>query len=157
MAKRMSSPLTVLRFSCWHFSEAAARHQRRFRVFGLNLKRTLAGDEGDELAHALLHAFLGLLCDLGVLGQGSLHDAGDWSKVANVSVVGGTGGRALGPVGHGRLRRRRHAAVLSTVQYNRATCRRQRRRANQNDGGWGRGYVPLAIGSHRSCSLTSNS
>jgi len=98
------------------------------------MTHTLAGDEGDELAHALLHAFLGLLRDLGVLGGGSLHDAGDWSKVANVSVVGGTGGWALGPVGHGRLRRRRrHAAVLNTVQA--AGLNAIERRAEGSDGG----------------------
>jgi hypothetical protein len=84
----MSSPLTVLRFSCWHFSEAAARHQRRFRVFfGFNLKRTLAGDEGDELAHAFLHTFFRFFGNLGVFGQSHFHDPGDWGKVVNVSIL----------------------------------------------------------------------
>lgn len=49
-------------------------------------RRTLAGDKGDELADALLHTLLCLLCDLGIIGQSILHDAGDWSKVANVSI-----------------------------------------------------------------------
>lgn len=47
---------------------------------------TLARDEGDELAHALLHALFCLFRDLCVLGERRLHDARDWSKVANVSV-----------------------------------------------------------------------
>ncbi len=47
---------------------------------------TLACDEGDELAHALLHAFFRFFGDFGVFGQGHLHDTRDWSKVANVSV-----------------------------------------------------------------------
>ncbi len=48
--------------------------------------RTFAGDKGYEFAHAFLHAFLGLLGNLGVLGEGQLHDARHWSKVADVSV-----------------------------------------------------------------------
>lgn len=70
---------------------------------------TFAGDEGDELAHALLHAFFRLLCDLGVFGQRRLHDAGDWSKVTDVSIGRGTVGRALQAVawrGRGRGRGR---------------------------------------------------
>lgn len=49
--------------------------------------RTLAGDEGDELADTLLHALLGFLRDLRILRQGGLHDAGHWSKIMNVSIV----------------------------------------------------------------------
>ena len=49
-------------------------------------QRTLACDEGDELAHTLLHTFLCFFGDFGILGQGHLHDSGDWSKVTNVSV-----------------------------------------------------------------------
>jgi len=86
MAKRMSSPLTVLRFSCWHFSEAS----RVTSVAGgrrADWKRfTLARNEGDELADALLHAFLCFFGNLGVVGQCHLHDAGDWSKVTYVSI-----------------------------------------------------------------------
>jgi hypothetical protein len=37
----------------------------------------LAGDEADELGHALLHRLLGLLGDLGVGRQDLLHDAAD--------------------------------------------------------------------------------
>lgn len=47
---------------------------------------TLAGDEGDELAHALLHALLGFFCDFGIFGKGKLHDSRDWSKVTYVSI-----------------------------------------------------------------------
>jgi len=52
------------------------------------MTHTLAGDEGDELADALLHAFFGLLCNLCVFGQGHLHDSGNWSKVTYVSIAG---------------------------------------------------------------------
>lgn len=55
-------------------------------VLQRNLEHTLAGDETDELADAFLHALLGLLCNLGVLGERVLHDSGDWSKVADVSI-----------------------------------------------------------------------
>jgi hypothetical protein len=82
----MSSPLTVLRFSCWHFSEAAhGRCQLQWRA-ETGAELTLARDEGDELADAFLHALLCLLCNLGVFGQGHLHDSRDWSKVADVSI-----------------------------------------------------------------------
>ena len=47
---------------------------------------TFARDEADELAHAFLHALFGFLGDFGIVGQGGLHDAGHWSKVANVSI-----------------------------------------------------------------------
>jgi len=49
-------------------------------------KLTFARDEGDELGHAFLHAFLRLLRNLCVLGQSGFHNSGDWSKVANVSI-----------------------------------------------------------------------
>ena len=89
MANRMSSPLTVLRFSCWHFSDAVCTHDviSACREPDAEEVRTFAGDEGDELADALLHAFFGLFRDLGVFRQSRLHDPGDWSKVANVSVT----------------------------------------------------------------------
>lgn len=47
---------------------------------------TLAGDEGDELADAFLHALLGLFCDFSVIGKSILHNSSHWSKVAYVSV-----------------------------------------------------------------------
>ena len=46
-------------------------------------RNTFAGDERDELAHTLLHAFLSLLCNLCVLWEGSLHDTGNWREVTN--------------------------------------------------------------------------
>lgn len=49
--------------------------------------RTFARYERDEFAHTLLHAFFGLFGDFGVLGQSRLHDARDWGKVMNVSVL----------------------------------------------------------------------
>ena len=49
-------------------------------------KLTLTRDEGNELANTFLHTLLRLLCDLGVVGKSILHDASDWSKVANVSI-----------------------------------------------------------------------
>lgn len=49
--------------------------------------RTFTRDEANEFAHAFLHAFFGLFCNLGVLGERSLHDASDWSKVVNVSIL----------------------------------------------------------------------
>lgn len=57
------------------------------RRFCATKVRTLAGDEGDEFADALLHALLGFLRDLRILRQGGLHDAGHWSKIMNVSIV----------------------------------------------------------------------
>ncbi len=47
---------------------------------------TFTCDEGDEFADALLHAFLGLLCDFGIVRQSILHDARDWSKITDVSI-----------------------------------------------------------------------
>lgn len=47
---------------------------------------TFARNERYELADALLHALLCLLCDLGIVRQRILHDSSDWSKVANVSI-----------------------------------------------------------------------
>lgn len=49
-------------------------------------QHTFASDEGDELAHALLHTLFGFLCNLGVIRKGVFHNAGHWSKVANVSI-----------------------------------------------------------------------
>lgn len=47
---------------------------------------TFAGDERDELAHALLHAFLCFFGDFGIVGESRFHNARDWSKVTNVSI-----------------------------------------------------------------------
>jgi hypothetical protein len=47
---------------------------------------TFAGDERDELGDAFLHALLGFFGNLRVLGQRGFHDAGDWSKVTDVSI-----------------------------------------------------------------------
>ena len=49
---------------------------------------TFACDKRDELADALLHAFLRLFGDLGIVWQSGFHDSGDWSKVADVSIGG---------------------------------------------------------------------
>ncbi|KAI3441099.1 uncharacterized protein J3R85_002773 [Psidium guajava] len=43
-------------------------------LLALALVRGLAGDEADELRDALLDGLLGLLGDLGVRGEGPLHD-----------------------------------------------------------------------------------
>ena len=111
MANKISSPLTVFLFSCWHFSDAVIGQPRSARCGSARDVRpshenrgrelTFARDKGDELADAFLHTLLGLLGNLCVLGEGILHDAGDWGKVANVSIVavvaiglGGRGGRA---------------------------------------------------------------
>ena len=48
---------------------------------------TFASDEADKFAHTLLHALFGFFGDLSILGQGHLHNAGDWRKVSNVSIV----------------------------------------------------------------------
>lgn len=40
-------------------------------------KPTFTGDERDEFAHAFLHALLGFLCYLRIIGQSQLHDTGD--------------------------------------------------------------------------------
>lgn len=102
MAKRMSSPFTVLRFSWWHFSEAMSSQSSApqgdlslslihalpsFRGWGGEFSLTFTGDEADKFAHTFLHAFLGLFGDLGVLRESILHDTGDWREVANVSIV----------------------------------------------------------------------
>ncbi len=47
---------------------------------------TLAGYERYELAHALLHALLGLFGDLGVVRESIFHDPGHWRKVPYVSI-----------------------------------------------------------------------
>jgi hypothetical protein len=88
MANKMSSPFTVLRFSCWHFSDAGGMAALAV-VSWTNLgqgRNTFAGDERDELAHALLHAFLGFFGNLCVFWQCHFHDSRNWSKVPNVSV-----------------------------------------------------------------------
>ena len=54
----------------------------------LEVELTLAGYEGDELAHAFLHAFLCLFGYFGVVGQRHFHDARNWSKVTYVSIQG---------------------------------------------------------------------
>ena len=62
---------------------------KKFWIFGQAIdfgKRTFAGYEGDELAHAFLHALLRFFCYFGILGQCQLHDSRDWSKVTDVSV-----------------------------------------------------------------------
>lgn len=48
---------------------------------------TFAGDEGDELANAFLHALFRLFGDLGILGESIFHNAGHWCKVSDVSIV----------------------------------------------------------------------
>jgi hypothetical protein len=85
MAKRMSSPLTVFRFSCWHFSDADQEVSFTSDHFEL-LRLTLAGDEGDKLGDTFLHALLCLLGNLCVFWKGGFHDSRDWSKVADVSI-----------------------------------------------------------------------
>ena len=50
------------------------------------MRRTFAGDERDELADTFLHAFLGFFCDFGIVWESTLHDTGDWCKVAYVSI-----------------------------------------------------------------------
>src|ERR1700675_1594560 len=50
--------------------------------------RTFACDEGDELAHAFLHALLCLLRNFGILWECCLHDTSNWSKVSYVSIRG---------------------------------------------------------------------
>jgi hypothetical protein len=96
----MSSPLTVLRFSCWHFSDAV--REVSACATGIapanQMPRTFASDEGYELANTLLHALLGLFGDLRVFGQSGLHDSRDWSKVVDVSIGIGTRFRAFGTV-----------------------------------------------------------
>lgn len=103
MAKRISSPFTVLRFSWWHFSEAmsgqssacsgdlslspSCTRSRAFKGWDEEFSLTLTGDEADEFANTFLHALLGLFGDLGVLWESILHDTGHWRKVANVSIV----------------------------------------------------------------------
>jgi predicted small integral membrane protein len=71
--------LLLALFGCWtrYVSGCGMR---------INGKLTFAGDEGDELADALLHAFFGFLGYLCVVGKRHLHDAGDWSKITNVSI-----------------------------------------------------------------------
>ena len=48
--------------------------------------RTFTCNERNKLAHAFLHAFFCFFGNFGVLGQRSLHDSSDWSKVAYVSI-----------------------------------------------------------------------
>ena len=58
MAKRMSSPLTVLRFSCWHFSLAASRGQmiRTSKREGTVIP-SLVMKEMNSLTHSCMHSF----------------------------------------------------------------------------------------------------
>lgn len=50
------------------------------------VRRTLTGDEGDELADTFLHAFLGFFGNFGIVWKGTFHNSGDWCKVAYVSI-----------------------------------------------------------------------
>ena len=136
MAKRISSPLTVFRFSCWHFSEAARNiNGRGHRVVSSN-QLTLAGNEGDELADTFLHAFLCFLGYLCIVGESHLHDAGDWSEITNVSIRGSSGiGRLGSRLGRQQRRRARRgsrhgascrAAVLQVRGQGDSTQRRGR-------------------------------
>lgn len=49
----------------------------RLALLQLAALRGLGGDEGDELADALLHALLRVFSDLGGGGHGCFHNAGD--------------------------------------------------------------------------------
>jgi hypothetical protein len=78
MANNMSSPLIVFRFSCWILSAAVKSPKSvycRKKDKALpgshrneNHHSTFTGDERDELANALLHAFFCLLCDPSIFG-----------------------------------------------------------------------------------------
>jgi hypothetical protein len=80
---RFALLLLALFGCCGQASVAGARH--------MHLKHTFACDKGDELAHALLHAFFRFFGDFGVLGECHLHNTGDWSKVTYVSIRCKTG------------------------------------------------------------------
>jgi hypothetical protein len=47
---------------------------------------TFACYERDELAHAFLHAFLGLFGDFGIFWQRRFHDTGHWCEIPYVSI-----------------------------------------------------------------------
>jgi hypothetical protein len=72
-------------------------------------QHTFAGDEGDKLADAFLHAFFCFFGDLGVLWKRRLHYSSDWRKVADVSI-----GRActITTVSRCMLTRRRRRRVV---------------------------------------------
>jgi hypothetical protein len=81
MANRISSPFTVLRFSCWHFSEAVENKAQSYvsqmdKYQQPDSTLTLTSDKRDKLADTLLHALLGFLGDLRILWQGQLHNTG---------------------------------------------------------------------------------
>ena len=64
MANKMSSPLTVLRFSCWHFSDATAKERSAFIYLGST--RVLLGlpslvmNEMNSLTHSCMHSLASL-------------------------------------------------------------------------------------------------
>lgn len=69
MAKRMSSPFTVFRFSCWHFSEAVT--EREVTLAGLGphcdisqwhreVSPSLVMKEMNSLTHSCMHSFASL-------------------------------------------------------------------------------------------------
>lgn len=60
MAKSMSSPLTVLRFSCWHFSEALhAALVAVSQLVGADVP-SLVMKEMNSLTHSCMHSFASL-------------------------------------------------------------------------------------------------
>ena len=75
MANRISSPLTVLRFSCWHFSEASEHHMSAQVICHPLSKhrrdalRTFTRDKRYELRDTLLHALFRFFGDFGVFRQ----------------------------------------------------------------------------------------
>lgn len=182
---RLSLFLMALLRGCDGSVSLSSRDAALPRCWAHGTRRTFAGDKGDKLADALLHALLGLLGNLCVLGEGILHDAGDWSKVANVSIVsvvavGSLGGRRRGRgtrrfrrlgrriVRHGLDARRAclgRRAEATPVQQGLVAMQAQRsmaehtRQALTNHGGGSkeRHDIPLAMGNHRSCSFTSKS
>lgn len=77
--------LLLALFGCWLIGRLVSQYNHRERAGGI-AARTFAGDERDELAHALLHALLCLLCNLCVLWQRRLHDPCDWSEITYVSI-----------------------------------------------------------------------
>ena len=92
MAKRMSSPLTVFRFSCWHFSEATdmvVKVSNLVKRLERRATHTFACDEGNKLAHAFLHAFFCFFCDFGIFRKGRFHYSSNWGKITNVSIGNG--------------------------------------------------------------------
>src|SRR5437764_10491758 len=65
MAKRMSSPLTVLRFSCWHFSDAVGQEGKKISAHDAtgrtkNGLPSLVMNEINSLTHSCMHSFASL-------------------------------------------------------------------------------------------------